>query len=241
LQKATGFFFTAKALISTKVIFMNIAILGTGGVGQTIGTALIQKGHEVMLGSRTATNEKAVAWKNANGGNASNGTFAEAAAFGKIIFLCLNGSGTVDALQAAGISNFANKVVIDLTNPLDFSNGMPPSLLPQYCNTWSLGEEVQKQLPTAHVVKALNTVTANLMVDANRVNNGNHNLFICGNDTDAKNKVKNLLAENFNWKQDNILDLGDIKYARMTEAIVPFWVAVMQAEKTPMFNYMIVT
>jgi len=220
---------------------MNIAILGTGMVGQTIGTALIQKGHYVKLGSRTSTNEKAIAWKNTNGSNASNGTFADAAAFAELIFICLNGNGTVHALQSAGVQNFNNKVVIDLTNPLDFSNGMPPSLLPQYCNTWSLGEEVQKQLPTAHVVKALNTVTAKLMVDANKVNDGNHNLFICGNDIEAKNKVKHLLAENFNWKPEHILDLGDIKYARMTEAIVPFWVAVMQAEKTPMFNYMIVT
>ena len=194
-----------------------------------------------MLGSRTATNEKAIAWKNENGTNAANGTFADAAAFGELIFICLNGNGTVEALQSANPANFENKVVIDLTNPLDFSNGMPPSLLPQYCNTWSMGEEVQKQLPNALVVKALNTVTANLMVDAHRVNNGNHNLFICGNNTDAKNAVKEFLSANFNWKPELILDLGDIKYARMTEAIVPFWVAVMQAEKTPMFNYMIVT
>lgn len=220
---------------------MKIGILGTGMVGQTIATALINKGHEVMLGSRTATNEKAVAWKNENGSHAHNGTFADAAAFGEVIFICLNGNGTVEALQSANPENFSNKTVIDLTNPLDFSNGMPPYLLPQYSNTWSMGEEVQKQLPAAQVVKALNTVTANLMVDANRVNNGNHNLFICGNNVEAKNKVKHLLADNFNWKPELILDLGDIKYARMTEAIVPFWVAVMQAEKTPMFNYMIVT
>jgi 8-hydroxy-5-deazaflavin:NADPH oxidoreductase len=220
---------------------MNIAILGTGMVGQTIASALIQKGHQVMLGSRTANNEQAVAWTASNGASASNGTFADAAAFGEILFICLNGNGAVDALQSAGAENFNHKVVIDLTNPLDFSNGMPPSLLPQYCNTWSMGEEIQKQLPGAHVVKALNTVTANLMVDASRVNNGHHNLFICGNDAAAKSKVKNLLAENFNWKPELILDLGTINYARMTEAIVPFWVAVMQAEKTPMFNYMIVT
>jgi 8-hydroxy-5-deazaflavin:NADPH oxidoreductase len=205
---------------------MKIGVLGTGNVGQIIGAALIEKGHEVMLGSRTATNEKATAWTKSNGPRASNGTFADAAAFGEV---------------SAGPNNFQNKVVIDLTNPLDFSKGMPPSLLPQYCNTWSMGEELQQQLPAAHVVKALNTVTANLMVDANRVNDGNHNLFICGNDVDAKNKVKHVLAENFNWKPEMILDLGDIRYARMTEAIVPFWVAVMQAEKTPMFNYMIVT
>ena len=220
---------------------MTFGILGTGGVGQTIGAALIEKGHQVMLGSRTSTNEKAVAWAKANGANAYNGTFADAASFGEVIFICLNGLGVLDALQSAGPHHFQQKVVIDLTNPLDFSKGMPPSLLPQYCNTWSMGEEIQQQLPTAHVVKALNTVTANLMVDANRVNDGNHNLFVCGNDVEAKNKVKHLLADNFNWKPELILDLGDIKYARMTEAIVPFWVAVMQAEKTPMFNYMIVT
>lgn len=220
---------------------MKIGILGTGMVGQTIASSLISKGHEVMLGSRTAANEKAVAWKNENGVHAHNGTFADAAAFGEIIFICLNGNATVEALQSANPLNFEHKTVIDLTNPLDFSNGMPPSLLPQYCNTWSLGEEIQKQLPSAQVVKALNTVTANLMVDANKVNDGNHNLFICGNDANAKNKVKHLLAENFNWKPELILDLGDIKYARMTEAIIPFWVAVMQSAKTPMFNYMIVT
>lgn len=219
---------------------MNIAILGTGMVGQTIGTALIQKGHIVMLGSRTATNEKAVAWTKANGSNASNGTFADSASFGEVIFICLNGNGTVDALQSANPSNFQNKVVIDLTNPLDFSNGMPPSLLPQYCNTWSLGEEIQKQLPAAHVVKALNTITANLMVDARLVNNGNHNLFICGNDATAKSKVKELLAENFHWKPELILDMGDIKSARLTEAIVPLWVGLMQVEGLAMFNYLIV-
>ena len=131
-------------------------------------------------------------------------------------------------------------MVIDVTNPLDFSNGMPPSLLPEYSNTWSLGEEIQKHLADAKVVKALNTITAKLMVDATLVNDANHNLFICGNDGDAKNTVKQLLADNFSWKAENILDLGDIKYARMTEGIVPFWVSVMQQQGTAMFNYLVV-
>lgn len=219
---------------------MKIGILGTGVVGQTICTALINKGHEVLLGSRTATNEKAIAWVAQNGSKAKNGTFEEAAAFAELIFLCLNGTGAVDAVQQAGNHNFSRKVVIDVTNPLDFSNGMPPSLLPEYSNTWSLGEEIQKHLEDAKVVKALNTVTAKLMVNAALVNDGNHNLFICGNDIDAKNKVKHLLAENFNWKPENILDLGDIKYARMTEGIVPFWVSIMQQQGTAMFNYLVV-
>lgn len=219
---------------------MKIGILGTGSVGQTIGTALIAKGHEVMMGSRSASNEKAKAWVAKNGANAGNGTFGEAAKFGDLIFICLNGSIIPVALQQAGAANFIDKVVIDVTNPLDFSHGMPPSLLPQYCNTYSLGEEIQKLLPDAKVVKGLNTVTANLMVNANLVNDGNHNLFICGNDIDAKNKVKHLLADNFNWKPENILDFGDIKSARLTEAIVPFWVGAMQVLGTPMFNYIVV-
>ena len=110
----------------------------------------------------------------------------------------------------------------------------------QYCNTYSLGEEVQKILHDAKVVKGLNTVTAKLMVNATLVNNADHNLFICGNDIEAKNKVKHLLAENFDWKPENILDFGDIKSARLTEAIVPFWVGAMQVLGTAMFNYMIV-
>lgn len=219
---------------------MKIGILGTGAVGQTIGSALISKGHKVMLGSRSSSNEKAIAWVAANGANASNAMFEDAAKFGELIFICLNGNITSDALQQAGPDNFSNKVVIDVTNPLDFSNGMPPSLLQKYSNTYSLGEEVQKLLPAAKVVKGLNTVTANLMVNATLVNNGNHNLFICGNDADAKNSVRQLLADNFNWKPDNILDFGTIKSARLTEAIVPFWVGAMQVLGTPMFNYQVV-
>ena len=219
---------------------MQIGILGTGSVGQTIGSALIRKGHTVMLGSRSTDNEKLIEWKKKNSHSALGGTFADAAIFGEIIFICVNGAIASEVLQQAGIDHFNNKTVIDVTNPLDFSHGMPPSLLPQYCNNWSLGEEIQKTIPGAFVVKALNTVTARLMVDATLVNDANHNLFICGNDVEAKNKVKHVLAENFNWKPEHIVDLGDIKYARMTEAIVPFWVAVMANMGTSMFNYQVV-
>ncbi|MFT3845428.1 MAG: NAD(P)-binding domain-containing protein [Lacibacter sp.] len=219
---------------------MQIGILGTGSVGQTIGSALIKKGHTVMLGSRSATNEKLIDWKKQNSHSAHAGTFEEATLFGDVIFICVNGAVAKDVLQLAGIENFRNKIVIDVTNPLDFSHGMPPSLLPQYSNTWSLGEEIQKTIAGAFVVKALNTITARLMVDATLVNDANHNLFICGNDVEAKNKVKHVLAENFNWKPELIIDLGDIKYARMTEAIVPFWVAVMTNMGTSLFNYQVV-
>jgi 8-hydroxy-5-deazaflavin:NADPH oxidoreductase len=219
---------------------MKIGILGTGMVGEMIGTALLEKGHEVMIGSRTASNEKAVQWAAKNDHNASYGIFKDAVQFGDIIFLCVNGSAVTDVLQMAGADHFKGKIVIDLTNPLDFSNGFPPSLLLQYSNIYSLGEEVQKNLPTAKVVKALNTVTASLMINANLVNNGNHNLFICGNDKEAKNIVKHFLANNFNWKPELMIDMGDIKSARLTEGMIPFWVGVMQAEQSAVFNFMIV-
>lgn len=219
---------------------MKIGILGTGSVGRTIGTAFIQTGHEVMLGSRSVSNEKAIAWVEANGINAQHGNFEDAAQFAELIFACFNGVFVTEVLKQAGAENFNNKTVIDVTNPLDFSNGMPPSLLSQYSNTWSLGEEIQQQLPGAKVVKALNTVTANLMVNAQLVNNAHHHLFICGNDVAAKNAVRELLAHNFHWKPEYILDFGSIQSARLTEGIVPFWVGAMQVLGTPMFNYLIV-
>lgn len=219
---------------------MKIGILGTGSVGRTIGTAFIEKGHEVMLGSRSTTNEKAMSWVEANGVHARHGSFQETVEFAELICICLNGAFAVDVLQQAGPANFIDKIVIDVTNPLDFSNGMPPSLLSQYSNTWSLGEEIQQQLPGAKVVKALNTVTANLMVNAQLVNNAHHHLFICGNDVAAKNAVRELLAHNFHWKPEYILDFGSIQSARLTEGIVPFWVGAMQVLGTPMFNYLIV-
>jgi predicted dinucleotide-binding enzyme len=219
---------------------MRIGILGTGAVGQAIGTTLIEKGHEVMMGSRTAGNEKALAWLLASGAGAACGLFNEAAAFGDLIFICVNGHAIIDVLQQTGADNFGEKIIIDLTNPLDFSTGFPPSLLPQYSNTWSLGEEIQKQLPKAKVVKALNTVTAALMVNASLVNKGHHHLFTCGNDINAKNTVKHFLAENFNWKPEYLIDLGDIKNARLTEGMIPFWVGVMKAEGSAIFNFLVV-
>jgi 8-hydroxy-5-deazaflavin:NADPH oxidoreductase len=214
--------------------------LGTGSVGQTIATALIKNGHEVMMGSRSARNEKALAWTGKNGNKASEGSFDDAAAFGEILFLCLNGSGALDAVRSINKKNVNGKTVLDLTNPLDFSKGMPPGILEGLGNTTSLGEEIQKVLSSAHVVKALNTLTAQLMVAPKLVNGGDHNLFICGNDADAKKQVKELLAREFGWMPENLIDLGGIQNARGTEAYVPFWVSIMQARGNPLFNVKIV-
>src|SRR5215216_5847607 len=141
---------------------MKIAVLGTGMVGTTIGSKLTQLGHQVMMGSRTANNDKAVIWVDAAGPNASTGTFATAAQFGELVFNCTSGGGALPALQLAGAENLKGKIIVDISNPLDFSKGMPPTL--SISNDNSLGEEIQKNFPESHVVKTLNTLNAMLMV-----------------------------------------------------------------------------
>jgi 8-hydroxy-5-deazaflavin:NADPH oxidoreductase len=219
---------------------MNIGVLGTGMVGETIATALIEKGHNVRMGSRSANNDKAAAWVKKSANNATQGDFNDAAAFGEIVFLCLNGAYALDAVRSINADSINGKVVIDLTNPLDFSKGMPPRLLEGLNNSTSLGEEIQAALPAARVVKTFNTINSNVMVNPKLINNGDHTLFLCGNDNDAKNKVKHFLVDTFGWQADNLLDLGGIVAARGTEAYVPFWVMMMQATGSPMFNIKVV-
>ena len=161
-----------------------IAVLGTGMVGNAIGTKMIALGYEVRMGSRTATNEKAAAWVKANGPKASAATFADAVASADIIFLCTKGDATLEVLKLATPENFAGKIVIDISNPLDFSKGMPPSLIAQWANTNSLGEEVQKTLPGARVVKSLNIVNCEIMVNPKKTG-GEPTMFVAGNDAGA--------------------------------------------------------
>lgn len=220
---------------------MNIGVLGTGTVGEAIASALIKKGFNVRMGSRTANSEKGAAWVEKSGEGASQGSFNEAAGFGEIIFICLNGAYALEALQTIDKKNVEGKIVIDLTNPLDFTKGMPPQILEGLGNSNSLGEEIQKTLPNAYVVKTLNTVNYKLMVDAREVNKGDHHLFVCGNNADAKNKVKHFLVDNFHWKADHLIDLGGVEAARAVEAIVPFWVLVYRSIGTPLFNFKIVS
>src|SRR6478735_629849 len=129
---------------------MKIAVLGTGIVGDTIGSKLIELGHPVMMGSRTSDNEKAKDFVSKHNGNASSGTYADAASFGEIIFNCTAGAGSIEALKMAGEENLDGKIIVDLANPLEFSKGMPPTLV--FANTNSLGEEIQKTFPKANVV-----------------------------------------------------------------------------------------
>jgi predicted dinucleotide-binding enzyme len=217
---------------------MKIAVLGTGMVGDTIGSKLIETGHTVMMGSRTADNEKALAFVAKHKANASAGTFADAAAFGDMIFNCTSGGGSIEALQLAGESNLDGKIIVDISNPLDFSKGMPPSL--SIVNTNSLGEEIQKTFPAAKVVKTLNTLWCGLMVNPAMINNGDHDIFISGNDADAKLQVK-VILKSFGWFEKNILDLGNITTARGTEMYLPLWLSIYGATNNGAFNIKIVS
>ncbi len=216
---------------------MKIGIIGTGAVGQAIGGKLTQNGHSVKLGSRTASNEKAAAWVKTNGANASQGTFAEAAAFGEMLFNCTKGEVSLEALKAAGAANMKGKILIDVANALDFSKGMPPILTPGLCNTTSLGEEIQKTYPETKVVKGLNTMNCRLMVNPGLVP-GSHDVFICGNDASAKATFTEMLKKDFGWA--SIIDMGDITSSRATEMLLPIWIRLMMKYNSPDFNFKIV-
>jgi len=211
---------------------MRIGVLGTGMVGQAIATKLVQLGHEVRMGSRQAGNEHAVAWAGTAGEGASEGSFADAAAFGELIVHCTAGMHSLAALGEAGVANLAGKVLIDLANPLDFSGGMPPTLA--VSNTDSLGEQIQSTFPNTKVVKSLNTMNCQLMVDPASVS-GDHVVFVAGEDGGAKQQVSDLL-QSFGWPPHRIVDLGGIRAARGTEMYLPLWLNLFGALGTGHFN-----
>jgi 8-hydroxy-5-deazaflavin:NADPH oxidoreductase len=230
---------------------MKVAVIGTGIVGRTLAEKLIDLNHEVMIGTRNVT-EKQMSKEQDNYGNKSFsewlienskiqlGSFGNAASWGEIVFNATHGSSSVTALILAGAKNLQGKILIDVANPLDFSSGMPPSLLPGLNNTNSLGEEIQKTFPDTYVVKTLNTMWCGLMVNPMMIGNGDHVNFISGNNTDAKAKVRKLLIQ-FGWKDESIIDLGDLKAARATEALLPIWLKVMSVKNSGVFNFNIVS
>lgn len=212
---------------------MKIGVFGTGVVGKAIASKLAGLGHEVKMGSRSATNENAAEWAAGAGAKASQGTFAEAAAFGEILFNCTKGDATLEVLALAGAANMKGKILVDISNPLDFSKGMPPTLF--ICNDDSLGETVQRAYPDVRVVKTLNTMNCGLMVDPSLVK-GDHTVFVSGNDAGAKAEVQQLLAS-FGWAEKNMIDLGDISTARGTEQLLPVWIRLWGALGSPNFNF----
>ena len=210
---------------------MKIGVLGTGMVGQTLGAKLVAMGHDVMMGGRSADNDKVRAFVDKTGGKAGN--FADAAAFGDLVIHCTRGDTAIEVLHQAGPANLAGKVLVDISNPLDFSSGFPPSL--SISNTDSLGELIQRTLPDTQVVKTLNTVTAAVMVDPAMIH-GNHAVFVSGNDKPAKGKVMDLLRA-IGWHA--IIDLGDITSARATEQMLPLWTRLYSVLGTGEFNFAI--
>jgi 8-hydroxy-5-deazaflavin:NADPH oxidoreductase len=195
---------------------LKIGILGTGDVGRTLGNGFIALGHEVKMGSRDAHNEKAVAWASTSGINASTGTFADAVKFGDVIVLALSWAGAENAIQLAGAENFAGKVVIDAINPLVFT---PKGLELAVGHTDSAGEQVQRWLPSAHVVKAFNTVGYAHMFKPD-FPGGPPDMFICGNDAGAKRTVTDILKD-FGWPA---IDIGGIEGSRLLETLCVLWV-----------------
>lgn len=214
---------------------MKIAIIGTGMVGQSIGNALLALGHNVMMGSRDAQNPNALDWANGKA-NASVGTFAQAASFGDVAFNCLKGEFCVPVVTSIK-QELSGKILVDISNPLDFSKGMPPTLF--VVNDRSLGEDIQDAVPDTHVVKTLNTLTASLMVNPKGLAEGNHDIFICGNNAAAKATVVSIL-NSFGWDTKRIHDLGDITNARGTEQVLPLWIRLYGHFQSPMFQFSIV-
>jgi len=226
---------------------MKIGILGTGMVGQTIAEKLVQLGHEVMMGTRDKKATLAKTGKDnfgrpafgdwiKNNAKVQLGNYSESASFGEFLVNATSGMGSLNALKSAGENNLANKVLLDVSNPLDFSKGMPPTLMGG--NTDSLGEQIQRTYPKTKVVKSLNTLNTYVMVNPSMLQEST-NIFLNGNDSNAKAEVKKLLMS-FGWNDKDIIDMGDITTARGTEQILPIWIRLMGILQTPIFNFKIV-
>jgi predicted dinucleotide-binding enzyme len=225
---------------------MKIAVLGTGMVGQALAGRLAGLGNEVTVGTRDVEatlakttpdamgNPPYVAWAAAHP-EVKLATFAVAAADADLLVNATSGSVSIAALRAAGADNLAGKVLLDIANPLDFSQGFPPTLFVK--DTDSLGEQIQAAFPQLKVVKALNTMSATLMVNPKQLADGDHSVFVSGNDADAKKTVIRLLES---FGHTDVIDLGDISTARGSEMVLPIWLRLMSALNTPVFNLKVV-
>lgn len=208
---------------------MKVGILGTGDVGRTLANAFVTLGHDVKMGAREATNEKAADWAKQAGPKASQGTFADAAAFADLVVLATHGVANSAVLKAAGPQRLEGKVLIDTTNPLDFSKGMPPRLALGF--TDSGGEQVQREAPQARVVKAFNIV-GHVSMFRPEYKGGPPDMLICGNDAEAKKQVTSLLHD-FGWPE--VVDFGGIDSSRLLEPLCLVW--VVYGAKTGSWNH----
>lgn len=225
---------------------MRIAVLGTGTVGRTLAAAFSGLGHQVVLGTRDPAETAgrtspdpmgAPPFKEwlAGHGSIRLDTFAAAAGESELVVNATNGASSLAALGAVGAARLAGKVLVGVSNPLDFSQGMPPVLNP--VNTESMGERIQRAFPEARVVKTLNTMNAGIMVDPRRLADGDHSVFVSGDEAGAKAVVTGLLES---LGHRDIIDLGDITTARGAEMVLPLWLRLFGALGTPDFNFKIV-
>jgi 8-hydroxy-5-deazaflavin:NADPH oxidoreductase len=224
---------------------MRIAVLGTGMVGQAVAARLDELGHDVTVGTRDpeATRGRTEADQMGNPGVASwveqhpsigLATFADAAKGAELVVNATNGSVSLEVLALAGADHLADKVLVDIANPLDFSQGFPPSLFVK--DTDSLGEQIQRAFPQVKVVKTLNTLTASLMVDPKSLGESS-SIFVSGDDAQAKATVVSLLES---FGHDDVIDLGPLETARGTEMLLPVWLRLMGTLGTGTFNFKIV-
>ena len=223
---------------------MDVAVLGTGTVGRTVAAALHRLGHRVVVGTRDPDVTRSRSEGGASGQSFDTwlaehdglglATFADAAAGAEVVVNASSGTATLTVLESAGAANLAGKVVLDISNPLDFSAGFPPTLTVK--DTDSLGEQVQRAFPDAHVVKSLNTLTAALMVEPASLAEST-TVFVSGDDPAAKATVVALLHE---LGHDDVLDLGGIETARGVEMWLPLWLRIMGALGTAQFNLKVV-
>lgn len=217
---------------------MKMAILGGGMVGQTLGAKLAANGHDVVIGVRVADDdtlskprnyaETLIEWVARTGSRVA--AYAEAAAAGDIVFNATSGLVSLDALTAAGAEHLAGKVLVDVSNPLDFSQGMPPFLPAALSEHTSVGAEIQKAFPEALVVKAFNTISAPVMVDPSQIDGVQ--LLIAGDFADAKARVTALAQEEFGWRE--VVDLGGISAAQGTEHLMPLWLTLYMQANSPL-------
>ena len=221
---------TSRAAVPRRVIshprlgpLMNVGILGSGPVGMSLGEGFARTGHDVKLGSRTPDKSDLREWRAKTNGKVSTGTFAEAAAHGQAIILCSLGAAAEAVIDLAGPNRFDGKVLIDVTNPLDFSRGMPPGLF--VGTTDSLAERIQRKLPKAKVVKCFNIVNNRTMIHPG-MKEGLPDMLICGNDDGAKRQVAGFLKE-LGWGEP--VDVGGIDGARWLEALTALWVRAATA------------
>lgn len=224
---------------------MNISILGTGVVGRAHAARLSELGHAVVLGTRSVEETRANTKADAMGNiplpewldeypSVRLAVFADAVSESEVVFNALKGEVALATLASLKQS-LAGKILVDIANPLDFSRGMPPSL--SVCNTDSLGEQIQRALPETRVVKAFNTINAALQVHPMTLSEGDHHLFMSGDNPDAKKTVSDI-ARSYGWR--HIIDVGDITTARGTEMLLPIWLRLWSALGTPSFNFKVV-